>query len=204
MLVPANNKTGRVMKLNMVVIALLAAFASLPAAAAEYLVDFSGSGVDAEILVSTSATANSDGSFTIGAVSGERNGLAITGLLPAGNNPSTCGAPFPCWILTSDNEFFPTAPFVDFGGFSYTIGGGYGVPGGEDVNLYYQSSNNTYYDLTETLNAANCDGLSTCSYRGTPVRLSVTQVPEPAALGLFAASLAGLAWVRRRRLSVRC
>src|SRR5215471_7166465 len=127
------------MKLNTIVIALVAAVASLPAAASEYLLDYSGSGVSAELLLTTSDTANSDGSYTVDAVSGERNGQAITGLLPAGNNPSTCGPPFPCWYLVSDNEFFPTAPFFDSAGVTYTTGGGYGVPGGDDVNLYYLS-----------------------------------------------------------------
>jgi PEP-CTERM motif len=189
------------MKLSALILAFAAAAAaSLPAMASEmsYQLDYSGSGINADLIVTTSDVLNSDGSYTIDALSGERNGMAVTGLLPAGDNPPTC-SPGPCWFLVSDNEFFPTAPFLDSGGFSYTLGGGYGVPGGDDVNLYFDSATSVYYDLTQSANAANCDGMSSCSYLGTPVTLSVTPVPEPGTMGLFGACLAGLGWVLRRR-----
>jgi hypothetical protein len=65
------------------------------------------------------------------------------------------------------------------------------------VNLYY--FNGSYYDLSETDYVAHCPtGTQTCNYLGTPVNVSVQQVPEPATLGLVGVALACVGFARRQ------
>ena len=192
------------MKTRIALFAALVAVMSLPAHASmvNFQVSYSGSGVTGNLLLTTNGVLNGSGAYTITGVTGLRNGAAVTGLLPAGNNPANpnCGMS-PCWTLVSDNLLFPTAPYLDTSGLTYTIGGGYGVSGGDNINLYYASG--SYYDLTQSANAAACDGQSTCSYMGTPVSLTMSEVPEPGTLALLSIGLVGFALTlaRRKRLS---
>lgn len=181
-------------------LACLAAFFSVAASASEidYQLSFTGAGVDGNLLVSTDGVLNGSGAYTIDAVSGVRNGVTVDGLLPAGNYPTDsgyCGLSI-CWVLQSDNNFLAGAPFLDSLGLSYSVGGG-----ADHVNLYYD--NGTYYDLTQSANGANCNGLAACSYLGTPVTLSVTAVPEAGTLTLLATGLVGLGFALARRRRAR-
>jgi hypothetical protein len=110
--------------------------------------------------------------YTITGITGTANGDAITGLsIYAG----------------ADNLlYFPTEPFVDFGGISFsTVSLG-------DWNIFYDGS--AYFILSSIENpGGGPDGLH-------PIELSITAVtPEPITLSLFGAGLAGAFLVRRRK-----
>jgi PEP-CTERM motif len=135
---------------------------------------YSGTGVTASGTLTTAGNALSFEDVL--AVSGTRNGEAITGLVPVGDDPD----------FLYDNQFTATAPHFTDGGLLFSFGGG--LP---NINLYYFGGE--YVDLY-------IDGLTPIE---TAVSFSVTAVPEPATA---LAMLAGLglvgAQLRRRRVTV--
>lgn len=161
------------MKFKQVLLAATLAFSGWGVAHADqtWAFTYSGGSVTASGTFTTASAAPV--AQDVLSISGERNGVAILGLVPVGSSLT----------YAFDNQFNPAAPYFTDGGLLLSMAGG--VP---DVNLYYLAGD--YIDLTE------CD--TACIE--TPVSFSVTAVPEPATV---LSMLAGLGLVglqlRRRR-----
>ncbi len=106
-------------------------------------------------------------------VTGSRNGLAITGLVPLGTDP----------FFEYDNEFSSVAPYFSAPGMLYSVAGGQ-----PNVNVYF--FNGEYFDLY-------ADGLEAIE---VPITFSVTAapVPEPSTVLAMMAGL-GLLGVYMRK-----
>lgn len=122
-------------------------------------------------------SAPSGGFYTITAITGTWNGIAITGLLP----PNTYAG--------NDNMLTTASLDLTFNGMSFTVAAPTGGDDGSgDVNIYlfapaqYFETNNNY--------------LSTSTINVTPI---VSGVPEPSSVGLAALGLGALAFWRRRK-----
>ena len=141
---------------------------------------YNGLGVNASGTFST--TPNTDGTFQITDISGQRNGVPITGL-------STFGF--------ANNLIYPFIPFFDYSGLSF-------VAGGTEFNIYGTIDHAPEGDravLTEGFITFNPDR-NVIFTELTEFTLSrIAEVPEPASLLLFSTGLVVL--VRRLRRA-RC
>ena len=139
---------------------------------------YTGSGIaSAGILTTTDVPVG--GPYTITDIQGSRNVNDIGGLLA----PGTFGA--------NDNLLFSRRAFVDTAGFSYQAGGlSYNI-GNSAVAC---GSANQYAET----NTGFCPGTAVF-LNVTPLRVSVSAVPEPTSFFLFAVGLAGLAFNRRKQ-----
>ncbi len=155
-----------------------------PAEAAQFDFSYSGDGVEASGILTTTDLDPSTNTYTVTGISGERNGVLISGLLP----PNT----FPSDVLPNNNLLFQSSPFLDIGGFSYSAGSRY-------YNPYFSSSLSSYLEF------ANLPGTTEVGNNlPTSIAFSLqpTQsVPEPSAIN-FNVVIAGSAlWLVKRKLS---
>jgi hypothetical protein len=97
---------------------IAAAFVALPAEALEWRWSYQGAGVVASGSFTTTDTPNADGFYEITKIKGEANGIAITGLQPAGTSiPGNDGYPVDGLVRTE-------APQLSLHGFAYSLADG--------------------------------------------------------------------------------
>lgn len=161
------------MKFKQVLLAATLAFSGWGLAHADqtWAFSYSGGSVTASGTFTTASAA--PGAQDVLSISGERNGVAIVGLVPLGTDLN----------YIYDNQFDATAPHFTDAGLLMAMDGGQ-----PNVNLYFFEGD--FYDLFD-------DG---GIFEPTPVSFNVTAVPEPATV---LSMLAGLGLVglqlRRRR-----
>ena len=118
------------------------ALVTLPAKARDWRWSYQGEGVAASGVLTTKDTPNADGFYEIIGIKGEMNGVAITGLQPAGMSiPGNDGYPVDSLVKTQ-------APQLSLHGFGYALADGtyanpfYGdhfVTGGR-LRVFFRSS----------------------------------------------------------------
>ena len=92
---------------------IAAALVALPAEAREWRWSYQGEGVAASGSLTTTDTPNADGFYEITKIKGEANGIAITGLQPAGTSiPGNDGYPVDGLVRTE-------VPQLSLHGFAY-------------------------------------------------------------------------------------
>jgi hypothetical protein len=140
---------------------------------------YTGSGIAGAGILTTTDTLVS-GAFTAVDIQGLRNGVHTTGL----DSPGT--------FLGNDNQLFPTEPFLDYSGISYSVGG-------LGFNLYNNSTCGTDQDY-ELPSGSGCGAGDPIDFNIIP--LQVQAVPEPATLTLLGLGLTAsrVATSRRRRV----
>ena len=105
------------MKLGLALV-IAAAFVALPAEALEWLWSYQGEGVAASGAFTTKDAPNADGFYEITGIKGEMNGVAITGLQPAGTSiPGNEGYPVDGLVRT-------VVPQLSLHGFGYSLADG--------------------------------------------------------------------------------
>jgi hypothetical protein len=114
---PRNRWRGTRLKLVLSIVSLAALFA-LPAEALEWRWSYQGEGVAASGAFTTKDAPNADGFYEITAIEGEANGVAITGLQPAGTSiPGNDGYPVDALVRTE-------TPQLSLHGFGYALADG--------------------------------------------------------------------------------
>jgi hypothetical protein len=94
------------------------ALVALPAKASEWRWSYQGEGVAASGILTTKDAPNADGFYEITGIKGDMNGVAITGLQPAGSSiPGNDGYPVDSLIRTE-------APQLSLHGFGYALADG--------------------------------------------------------------------------------
>ncbi len=159
---------------------------SYPAAASTLTYDFSfsGSGITSSGVLTVSDIA---GTYTVTDMTGTYGSGAITG-------PFSVDA-----YQSNDNLIFPSGPYLDFSGISFSVGT-------KDYNVFYDNGHDFCNSQGYYVNVGQNPTSTTCgSYVDKKVSFSLTQVltptPEPSSAlltGLPMAFLFGLAIVRRR------
>ncbi|HWY82391.1 MAG TPA: hypothetical protein VNY10_10755 [Roseiarcus sp.] len=105
------------MKLGLALV-IAAALVALPAEAREWRWSYQGEGVAASGSLTTTDTPNADGFYEITKIKGEANGIAITGLQPAGTSiPGNDGYPVDGLVRTE-------VPQLSLHGFAYSLADG--------------------------------------------------------------------------------
>ena len=112
-----NDRRGIRLKLALLLVGL-AALVALPAEALEWRWSYQGEGVAASGAFTTKDAPNADGFYEITGINGEMNGVAITGLQPAGTSiPGNDGYPVDSLVRTE-------APQLSLHGFGYALADG--------------------------------------------------------------------------------
>lgn len=135
---------------------------------------YTGAGITASGTFTTAGSALVAEDIT--SISGFRNGVAITGLVPVGADPD----------FFYDNQFTIASPNFTDGGMLFSLAGG-----GPNTNIYFFETG--YFEVY-------IDGLGAVD---TPITWSVTAVPEPATVLSMMAGLGLLGvYMRKARASV--
>jgi hypothetical protein len=114
---PHNDQPGIRLRLALLLVTL-AALTALPAEGLEWRWSYQGEGVAASGSFTTTDTPNADGFYEITKINGEHNGIAITGLQPAGTSiPGNDGYPV-------DGRVRTEAPQLSLHGFGYSLADG--------------------------------------------------------------------------------
>lgn len=143
------------------------------AQAVTWAFSYSGTGVTASGTFTTAGAALTPESIL--SITGQRNGFAITGLVPLGTDPD----------FSYDNEFTIAAPNFTDGGVVFSVAGGQ-----PNVNVYYLEG--SYTDLF----------IDDSSPIETPITWAVAVVPEPATVLSMLAGLGMLGvFMRKARAS---
>ncbi len=140
---------------------------------------YDATGIAASGTFTTADTPDADGFYAITAITGSRNGVAITGLQPAGtaipgNDP-----------YAVDDLVSTATPPLTWNGFGYALADG--------------SFANPFSDGTTAWEYLSVAPYPEGSGQEVAVDFEAAPVPEPAAPWLWVAGLAGLAAVRRAR-----
>lgn len=123
------------------------------------------------------------GAYTITGITGSRT-LALDGV---GNfTQKITGILNPDTAYGADNLLYPSSPYIDSSGFTYTLAGGIGGDDfSGDVNLEYFANSGLYSEPLEGFEP------------GKLTIQAVDSVPEPASLSLFGMALLALVAARR-------
>ncbi|MEH1889899.1 MAG: PEP-CTERM sorting domain-containing protein [Nostoc sp.] len=148
-----------------------------PVQAAQFNYSYSGEGIEASGVLTTTNSSDANGYLTITGIKGQRNGETITALLPPGSFP--IAAP-------NDNLFSPTKPFLNFNGFSYLVGA-------KSENVFYFEDKGRYGETDDpniATNPANARLLN---------KFNVQAVSEPSNVGGLIVVLLGGIWLLKKK-----
>lgn len=154
---------------------------------------YSGTGITAGGTFTTDDTPDGSGHYLISAITGSRNGIAITGLMPA-------GAPIP------GNEPFNIDNLVSSGSEQLTGDGfGYQLADGNYVSPFFASFLSPPGYLEVYSAAPFTPGFTNFGPEDSelPISFSAVPVPEPVGLALLAAGGGVLGVLRRRTRAAR-
>lgn len=151
-----------------------------PVQAAQFNYSYSGDGVEARGVLTTTDSRDANGYLTITGITGQRNGATITALLPPGSFPNDV----PPFGVPNDNLFSTTQPFLSFNGFSYLVGA-------QPENVFYYPDEGRYAETDDP--------------NGDPVnyrllnKFDVHRVPEPSSVGGLSVALLGSMWLLKKK-----
>lgn len=141
---------------------------------------YTGTGIDASGTLLTAATPDADGFFQITAITGSRNGVAITGLYPTG-------------MAIPGNEPYALDNLIRVGALGQVTvhGFGFATAAGAYANPYFADFLATpgYMEVVTT----------SVSFSEVPVTFYAAPVPEPELGALVLAGLGVVAWAVRQR-----
>lgn len=178
---------------------------ALPAQAAQFKLTYTGAGIDFDGVLTTGplgvnpnfAGVPTPDTYLVTSVTGSRNGVPITGLVPLGSPGAlaweAAGGSF-------DNLVYQSGPFVDLGGFLYQADGIL-------YNLFYVTAADIpgsslplpSYSEFALINGVFVPPFSVPDELGNFVSINVTAIPEPASL-LGAVVTLGMGSVFKRRV----
>lgn len=157
----------------------LALLSSLAAHANTITFSAAGNGFESSGTMTVVADPTTPGTLDVTGVSGEVNGVTITGLLPGSYNanaPSFNAA----GTIMYDNLYYVTSPVFDYNGIGLNIGNS-----GSQGNFYYDQGGYQFLDINDNV-------VDLTSF-------TVTETPEPSTLVLLGTGIVGLAFTFARR-----